>query len=302
MSRHRLWPWIEAAYPFSNVGRSVCRSWSIPWSRGTFCTRQTESCRSPARLRSCTAARILRAVRVFTAPPGDAGPARQRRDRAPSRPRSWPCHELQPGAAVFRLGGRAWEVGRATGRKAASCEAADRGRVPTWIGLPGSLSTRICQTMLDVLLHEQEEVAWLTRNLRPLELASLRGSYSGVLEQGRAPLEEQPDGVVWHTFAGGAVNRLLSAGLEQKFGQEMGRRKFVPAMQRAFRRRRTRGRGSPHRARLGAGRGHRRTRHGPGNGSAVKLPRIWGLTTGPRTLRTAKPRAQRGRRDEGRSG
>jgi ATP-dependent Lhr-like helicase len=29
-------------------------------------------------------------------------------------------------------------------------------------------------------------------------------------------LEEQPDGVGWHTFAGGAVNRLLSAGLEQK--------------------------------------------------------------------------------------
>jgi ATP-dependent Lhr-like helicase len=56
-----------------------------------------------------------------------------------------------------------------------------------------------------------------------LELASLRESYSGVLVQGQAPLEEQPDGIVWHTFAGGAVNRLLAAGLEQRSSK-----KWVP--------------------------------------------------------------------------
>lgn len=47
----------------------------------------------------------------------------------------------------------------------------------------------------------------------------LRESYAGLLAQGTAPLEELPDGVLWHTFAGGAVNRLLAAGLEQKSGK-----------------------------------------------------------------------------------
>ena len=55
---------------------------------------------------------------------------------------------------------------------------------------------------------------------RPLELASMRESYDGLLEEGTAPLEDHPDGVQWHTFAGGAVNRLLAAGLEQKSGKK----------------------------------------------------------------------------------
>ena len=45
-------------------------------------------------------------------------------------------------------------------------------------------------------------------------------SYAGLLEEGTAPLEDHPDGVQWHTFAGGAVNRLLAAGLEKKLGKK----------------------------------------------------------------------------------
>ncbi len=73
--------------------------------------------------------------------------------------------------------------------------------------------------MLDVLLHEKQEGAWLTK-VAAAELASMRDSYDGLLEQGTAPLEEHPDGVQWHTFAGGAVNRLLAAGLEQSTGKK----------------------------------------------------------------------------------
>ena len=66
--------------------------------------------------------------------------------------------------------------------------------------------------MLDVLVREADEAEWLTRTAA-LELQSLRDGYGGLLEAGSAPLEETPDGVQWHTFAGGAVNRLLAAGL-----------------------------------------------------------------------------------------
>ena len=69
--------------------------------------------------------------------------------------------------------------------------------------------------MMDVLLHEGQEAEWLTRSSAGV-LESMRESYGGLLEEGTAPLEDLPDGVQWHTFAGGAVNRLLAAGLEQR--------------------------------------------------------------------------------------
>jgi ATP-dependent Lhr-like helicase len=56
--------------------------------------------------------------------------------------------------------------------------------------------------------------AWPIVSTRP------RRSYSGVLEEGTASLEDHPDGVQWHTFVGGAVNRLLAAGLERKTGKK----------------------------------------------------------------------------------
>jgi ATP-dependent Lhr-like helicase len=72
--------------------------------------------------------------------------------------------------------------------------------------------------MRDVLLHEGAEDVWLAPHAA-LELKELRVSYSDVLDGGNAPLEDETDGMTWHTFAGGAVNRLLAAGLELKCGK-----------------------------------------------------------------------------------
>ena len=52
------------------------------------------------------------------------------------------------------------------------------------------------------------------------QLALLREGYGGLLSAGAAPMEEDADGVRWHTFAGGAVNRLLGAGLESVTGRK----------------------------------------------------------------------------------
>jgi len=43
---------------------------------------------------------------------------------------------------------------------------------------------------------------------------------SRLLEEGTAPLEGHTEGVQWHTFAGGAINRLLAKGREQKSGKK----------------------------------------------------------------------------------
>jgi ATP-dependent Lhr-like helicase len=118
-------------------------------------------------------------------------------------------HDDSKGPLCFRLSGRAWEVGQIEWSKGVlHVHPADRGRVPNWMGAPSALSNALCQGMLDVLLHEKEESAWLGKGAAA-ELAALRESYDGLLEPGTAPLEEHPDGVQWHTFAGGAVNRLL---------------------------------------------------------------------------------------------
>jgi ATP-dependent Lhr-like helicase len=67
--------------------------------------------------------------------------------------------------------------------------------------------------MHEVLAEPGPEQAWLTAAAAK-ELAGLREAYAPVLED---PLEALEDGgVQWHTFAGGAINRLLAAGLAKK--------------------------------------------------------------------------------------
>jgi ATP-dependent Lhr-like helicase len=216
MSRHRLWPWIEAAYPFSSVGTERLQE-LVDTMVARDILYEADGVLSLGQRGEKLYGRknFFELYAVFTAPPV-MRVQHGKEEIGHIQATFVAMHDYSQGPLCFRLGGRAWEVGQSDWAKGVlHVKPADRGRVPNWIGIPGSLSTRICQTMLDVLLHEQEEAAWLTRTAA-LELGSLRESYSGVLEQGHAPLEEQPDGVGWHTFAGGAVNRLLSAGLEQK--------------------------------------------------------------------------------------
>lgn len=43
---------------------------------------------------------------------------------------------------------------------------AEHGRLPSWLGPPGVLSTVLCQAMMDVLLYERREADWLAGILR----------------------------------------------------------------------------------------------------------------------------------------
>lgn len=220
ISRHKLMPWVEAAYPFSSV-----RAQRVTELIDTMLERQILY-EADGLLSLGTRGEKLYGKRnffelyaVFTAPPV-MRVQHGKEDVGYIQALFVTMHDASKGPLCFRLSGRAWEVGQIDwGKGVLNVRPAEHGRVPSWLGLPGVLSNALCQGMLDVLIHERQEGAWLSKGAAA-ELAAMRESYDGLLETGTGPLEDHPDGVQWHTFAGGAVNRLLAAGLEQKSGKK----------------------------------------------------------------------------------
>ncbi|TVQ88630.1 MAG: DEAD/DEAH box helicase [Deltaproteobacteria bacterium] len=122
-------------------------------------------------------------------------------------------HDPAEGPLRFQLSGRSWELTYADfGRGVAYVREADRGKPPVWLGTPTLLSLELCQEMKATLREQGPEGAWLSEHAAH-ELSQLRDDYDGLVEADRTALEERPDGVQWHTFAGGGINRLLAAGL-----------------------------------------------------------------------------------------
>jgi ATP-dependent Lhr-like helicase len=219
ISRHRISPWIELAYPFASVRvermheliDTMIEREILYEADGLLSLGQRGE-------RLYGRKNFFELYAVFTAPPV----MRVQHGKAEVgyvHAYFVTMHDQTRGPLCFRLAGRAWEVGLIDWNKGVlHVRPAERGRVPSWLGAPGVLAPQLCQGMMDVLLREGEESAWLTPTAAA-ELASLRESYAGLLEPGTAPIEEHPEGVLWHTFAGGAVNRLLAAGLEQGTGK-----------------------------------------------------------------------------------
>ena len=222
ISRHKLMPWVEAAYPFSSI-----RLERLQELIDTMLERQilyeADGMLSLGQRGEKLYGRknFFELYAVFTAPPV-MRVQHGKEDVGYIQALFVSMHDRNDGPLCFRLSGRAWEVGQIDWSKSVlHVRPAEHGRVPSWLGLPGVLSTRLCQAMMDVLVHahEQQEAGWLTPTAA-IELAAMRESYAGLLEEGTAQLEDHPDGVQWHTFAGGAVNRLLAAGLEKKSGKK----------------------------------------------------------------------------------
>lgn len=220
ISRHLLKPWVESAYPFSTVGDGQLQDLintmlerEILYEADALLSLGTQGEKLYGRKN------FFELYAVFNAPPV-LRVQHGKEDVGYVQALFVTMHDWNRGPLCFRLSGRAWEVGQVDyGKGTLHVRPAAQGRVPSWLGLPGVLSTALCRSMMDVLLHERQESAWLSR-VAAAELASIREGYSGLLEDGTAPLEVLPDGVQWHTFAGGAVNRLLGAGLEQSTGKK----------------------------------------------------------------------------------
>ena len=219
ISRHRLLPWVHAAYPFSGV-----RDERFHALVDTMVAREILYEADGTLSLGAKGERIygrknfFELYAVFTAPPV-MRVLHGKSDVGYVQALFVSMHDPSEGPLCFRLAGRAWEVVEIEwGRGVLRVLPAERGRVPTWLGQPGVLSPAICQAMMDVLVRADDEAKWLTRSAA-LELQDLREGYGGLLEPGTAPLEDTPDGVQWHTFAGGAVNRLLATGLKQETGK-----------------------------------------------------------------------------------
>jgi ATP-dependent Lhr-like helicase len=220
ISRHRLLPWVEAAYPFSSI-----RVERLHELIDTMISREilyeADGLLSLGKRGEKLYGRknFFELYAVFTAPPV-MRVQHGKEDVGHIQSLFVSMHDNKDGPLCFRLSGRAWEVGQVDWNKGVlHVRPADRGRVPSWLGMPGTLSTKLCQSMRDVLLTKGGEDAWLTPPARA-ELESLRGSYADILDGDAAPLEESSEGITWHTFAGGAVNRLLAAGLEATSGRK----------------------------------------------------------------------------------
>jgi ATP-dependent Lhr-like helicase len=219
VSRHHLLPWVEAAYPFSGIGvERLLRLVDTMVEREILYEADGLLSLGQRGERLYGRKNFFELYAVFTAP--SMMRVQYGKDEVGYIQALFvSMHDRAQGPLCFRLSGRAWEVGQIDWSKGVlHVRPADRGRVPNWLGIPAMLSKRLCETMRDVLVREEQEGAWLARDAA-LELHGLRASYAEVLDGEATPLEDQPDGVTWHTFAGGAVNRLLAAGLEQKSGK-----------------------------------------------------------------------------------
>ncbi|MBN2195243.1 MAG: DEAD/DEAH box helicase [Polyangiaceae bacterium] len=218
ISRHRLLPWVHAAYPFRSVRDEHFHDLvdtmverEILYEADGVLSLGAQGERLYGRKN------FFELYAVFTAPPV-MRVVHGKDDVGYVQSLFVSMHDANEGPLCFRLAGRAWEVGQVEwGRGVLHVRPASQGRVPTWLGQPGVLSQPLCQSMRGVLAREGDEAKWLTRSAG-LKLQSLREGYAGLLEEGTAPLEDTPDGIQWHTFAGGAVNRLLAAGLEKQTG------------------------------------------------------------------------------------
>lgn len=117
------------------------------------------------------------------------------------------------GPPTFRLAGRAWQLSHIDWKRG-HCDVipAESGRVPTWMGQPTFLPGRLCAEMKRILASDSAP-GWLGPPARA-ELTQLRHDYASLVEEGTTSIEQDEDVIYWHTFAGGAVNRLLADGLE----------------------------------------------------------------------------------------
>lgn len=123
----------------------------------------------------------------------------------------------EPGVlGSFVLGGRTWEVLDIDwSRGKCSVKPADAGRAPRWSGGPRHLRFELCQAMRSILVGDDDDARWSQRAKKTI--ASLRADHA-FLRDGEEFVEKGSSEIVWHNFAGGAANVLLSRVLERELG------------------------------------------------------------------------------------
>ena len=218
VSRHRMLRWVAAAAPFAGLGDEDAQA-LVDTMRDREILHEAEGLLSLGRRGEELYGRrhFFQLYAVFDSPPM-LRVLHGRHEVGHVQARFVLGHPTDREPLCFRLAGRSWEVTQVEwSRGRLLVRPAEAGRVPSWLGLPSMLSRDLCQEMRRCLLTAGPEGAWLGSSAAA-EMAALREAYADVLPADDAPLEVQDDQVQWHTFAGGASNRVLAAGLEQTTG------------------------------------------------------------------------------------
>ncbi|MBI2893929.1 MAG: DEAD/DEAH box helicase [Deltaproteobacteria bacterium] len=220
VSRHRVLGWIRDAYPFTSIADDELQS-LVDTMLGRQILYEADDVLSlGARGESFYGRKhFFELYAVFSSPPM-LRVMHGREEVGYVQSSFIQGHDGKQGPLTFRLAGRPWEAVHIDWSKGAvSVNPAPAGRVPSWVGSPSVLSYELCQAMREVLTAEDVGPAVLSAGAEA-ELRSLREAYGGLLEGGAAPIESVADAIQWHTFAGGAINRLLAAGLESVTGRQ----------------------------------------------------------------------------------
>lgn len=214
VSRHRILGWVQDAYPFTGIDEeqlnellATMLSRQILYEADGFLSLGAKGEQLYGRKN------FFELYAVFSSPPVFRV-VHGRDEIGYIQARFIQGHDEQKGPLCFRLAGRAWQVVETVWQRGLMMvRPADAGRVPSWLGPPSVLSYEICQAIRETLVRNDSPGAVLTPAAQA-DLRAVREGYTDLLALAAAPVESTTDGVVWHTFAGGAVNRVLAAGLE----------------------------------------------------------------------------------------
>jgi ATP-dependent Lhr-like helicase len=215
LSRHRVLDWVRAAYPFGGIGDDelgalvdTMVSREILYEADGLLSLGLRGEKLYGRKN------FFELYAIFTSPPVLRVLA-GRDEIGHIQAGFVQGHDGRKGPLCFRLGGRAWEVlDLDWSRGTMAVKPAPAAGVPNWLGPPGVLSLAVCQAMRETLTTEDLDGVTLTPAAKG-DLDALRDGYADLLAASAAPVEESDDTIQWHTFAGGAINRLLAAGLEE---------------------------------------------------------------------------------------
>ena len=215
ISRHKVMEWVQEAYPFNGIDEEELTSLLFTMLSRQILYEADGLLSLGAKGEQLYGRRhFFELYAVFSSPP--VFRVMHGRDEVGHiQARFVQGHDEQKGPLCFRLGGRAWQVVHIDWQRATmSVRHADAGGVPNWLGPPSVVSFEICQAIRETLASDDEVGAKFTPAALA-ELRSVRTAYADLLALAPAPLEFATDaGIIWHTFAGGEINRVLAAGLE----------------------------------------------------------------------------------------
>jgi ATP-dependent Lhr-like helicase len=214
VSRHKIFEWVQDAYPFNGIDDEELRSLLETMLSRQILYEADGLLSLGARGEQLYGRKnFFELYAVFSSPPMFRV-LHGRDEVGYIQARFVQGHDEQKGPLCFRLGGRAWQVAQIDWPRATmAVRPADAGQVPNWLGPPSVISYDICQAIRETLIATDSAGATLTPPAAA-ELRAVREGYAELLALAAAPLESTGDGVTWHTFAGGAINRVLAAGLE----------------------------------------------------------------------------------------